>query len=284
MRESAVPKGHVPPVRLRRRSAAGCGASSSRAGERFEATSERELVSAAKSGDTAAREAIVEGFEPSIRGVARIYRGSRSVDRAELMQEGVVGLLTALDRYDESKGTPFWAYASWWVRQSMQRLVAELGRPVVLSDRALRQLARVKDAHSESLRSRGREPTLPELAADTGFSREQIESLLAVERPPRGLDELRGDDAGSRHPLVETLADPRAEDAYDRVLPGLEPEKLGRLRSSLCGREDAILRARFGLAGPERTLREIGAGFGLSAERVRQIEERALEHLRAAVC
>jgi RNA polymerase primary sigma factor len=248
------------------------------------AEQERKLVSAAKRGDAAARDAIVEAFEPFVGAVARIYRASASVDRAELMQEGVVGLLTALDRYDERMGTPFWAYASWWVRQAMQRLVAELARPVVLSDRALRQLARVKDAHSECLRSRGHEPTLFELAEDTGFTKEQVESLLAVERPARGLDDARHSDGGSSDPLVETVADPRAEDDYDRVLPGLEAEKLRTLRGNLGRREGAVLRARFGIDGPEQTLREIGAGLGLSAERVRQIEERALDKLRAAVC
>src|SRR5207253_7791852 len=124
-----------------------------------------------------------------IAGVARIYRNSRSVDRTELMQEGVVGLLTAVERYDAGKGTPFWAYASWWVRQAMQQLVAEMTRPVVLSDRALRQLARVKEARRAHLQAHKREPSAAELAAATGFTREQVESLIATERMPRGLEE-----------------------------------------------------------------------------------------------
>ncbi|HEY7253579.1 MAG TPA: sigma-70 family RNA polymerase sigma factor [Methylomirabilota bacterium] len=247
-------------------------------------THERALVSAARRGDPVARAAVVEDFQPLIAGVARIYRNSPSVDRTELMQEGVVGLLTAVDRYDAGMGTPFWAYASWWVRQAMQRLVAELGRPVVLSDRALRQLARVKDAYGECLRSRGHEPTLCELAVDTGFSKEQIETLLAVERPARGLEDPRNADGGSPDPLVETVADPRAEDEYDRVLPGIAAEKLRQLPGDLCEREKEILRARFGIDGREQTLREIGTRLGLSAERVRQIEERALDKLRAVLC
>jgi RNA polymerase sigma factor (sigma-70 family) len=225
----------------------------------------------------------VDTFTPSIAGLARIYRGSPGVQRAELMQEGVVGLLTGLGRYDAELGTPFWAYASWWVRQAMQRLVAELGRPVVLSDRALRQLARVKDARSECLRSQGREPTLFELAGDTGFSKEQVESLLAVDRTPRGLGDPRHNDGGSPDPLIESVADPRAEDEYDRVLPFLGAERVPGLFAGLAKREQLILRARFGLGEPERTLREVGAHLGLSAERVRQIEERALDELRAAV-
>lgn len=254
------------------------------AGPRRETRRERELVATAKRGDAAARDALVEVYAPLIAGVARIYRGSPSVDGTELMQEGVVGLLNALKRYDAGLGTPFWAYASWWVRQAMQRLVAELGRPVVLSDRALRQLARVRDAYSECLRSQGREPSVSELAVDTGFPKEQVESLLAVDRPPRGLQESRHGDGTSADPLVETVADPRAEDDYDRVLPRLERERVRRGWGELAEREEEILRARFGVGRPEQTLREIGARMGLSAERVRQIEERALDKLRVGIC
>src|SRR3954468_21019515 len=87
---------------------------------------ERELVAAAQSGDARARARLVEAFTPLIASVARVYRDSPRIDRVELLQEGVVGLLRALERYDASRGTPFWAYAAWWVRQAMQQLVAEL--------------------------------------------------------------------------------------------------------------------------------------------------------------
>jgi RNA polymerase sigma factor (sigma-70 family) len=103
---------------------------------------ERRLVDAAQAGDRRAREELVEAFLPLIAGVARVYRGSRTITRLELMQEGVVGLLRALERYDPQLGVPFWGYAAWWVRQAMQQLIAELTRPLVLSDRALAAQAR----------------------------------------------------------------------------------------------------------------------------------------------
>ena len=243
---------------------------------------EHELVLAAKGGDTAAKERLIEAFLPLIASIARIYRDSRAVDRIELMQEGVVGLLRALECYDPTRGTPFGAYASWWVRQAMQRLVAELTRPIVLSDRALRQLARVNDAHREQLQASGREPSPAELAAQTGLTREQVESLIAAERTPRPLDDPVAGGEGRVGTLGDLLVDPLAEDEYERVVSRLEVEELRALLSGLSDRERAVLRARYGLDGPEQTLRQIGGDHGLSAERVRQIEQRALGKLRAA--
>jgi RNA polymerase primary sigma factor len=249
---------------------------------RMPASVERGLVLAAEHGDPDARAKLVDAFMPLIASVARIYRNSRAVDRAELMQEGVVGLLTALERYDPERGTPFWAYASWWVRQAMQQLVSELTRPVVLSDRALRQLARVKDARLEHLQLQSRDPSPTVLAESTGLTRVQVENLLAVERAPRGLEEAVGDDGDADVVFGELIADPMSEDAYERVDRRLECEELRDMPTVLCEREQTILRARFGLGGRPQTLREVAGRLDLSAERVRQIEERALEKLRTA--
>jgi RNA polymerase sigma factor (sigma-70 family) len=211
-----------------------------------------------------------------------MYRGSRAVNRGELVQEGVVGLLRALERFDSSLETPFWAYASWWVRQAMQRLVAELGRPVVLSDRALRQLAGVKNAHRRYVQAEGREPSLSELADGAGLSNEQVERLVAADRSARGLEERLGveDDPGAS--FGDFLADPVAEQAYERVDRRLDIEHLRGFTGALGDRELEVLCSHYGLQRPSRTLREIGQVLGLSAERVRQIEEHALTKLREA--
>jgi RNA polymerase sigma factor (sigma-70 family) len=194
----------------------------------------------------------------------------------------VVGLLRALERYDPDIGTPFWAYASWWVRQAMQQLVSELTRPVVLSDRALRQLARLKEAHTALQRAKGSSPTLAELADHTGVDEDQLANLIAADRPPKALEEPLEVEEGAIGTFGELLADPLAEDEYERVVSHVTAGELRDLLSGLSERERAVLRGRFGLDGEARSLREIAEQLGLSAERIRQLENRALGKLRAA--
>jgi RNA polymerase primary sigma factor len=243
---------------------------------------ERRLVQEAQAGDRRAREELVEAFLPLIAGVARVYRGSESITRVELMQEGVVGLLRALERYDPGRGAPFWGYAAWWVRQAMQQLISELTRPMVLSDRGLRQLSQLKRAHGEFVAVHGREPSGNELADSTGLSHVQIGEMLALERVPHSVEEpVRGAE-GEVGAFGDLLVDPLAADAYEQLLDHSEIEQIRALLGSLNDRERMILRARYGLDGPEQSLRDIGERIGLSAERVRQIEQRALGKLRAA--
>ena len=253
-----------------------------REGRRLAPAVERELVLAAQRGDRDARGRLLEAYLPLIASIARTYRSSRSLDRLELMQEGAVGLLRALERYEPDRGTPFWAYASWWVRQAMQQLVAELTGPMVLSDRALRELARLKDAYAGHLRLHGREPSSRQLAASAGLDEEQVDNLIAADRSPRALEEPVAGEDGEVGTFGELIADPLAEDEYERVVARIEVEEVRDLLSGLSDRERAILAKRYGLDGPQQSLREVAGGLGLSAERVRQLEQRALGKLRAA--
>jgi RNA polymerase primary sigma factor len=240
------------------------------------------LVVATEGGDREACRQLVEVFLPSIAAVARRFPDDGSVQRADLMQEGIAGLLFAARRYDTRTGTPFWAYASFWVRKAMQELVAELTRPAALSDHAVRGLAQVKGARRDHVRAHGAEPTSAQLAAATGFSRAQLDDLLAVDRTPRSFDEPVGSGEGTPATFGETVADPAAEEEYEHVLDQLEMQGIRELTDELDARERMVLSGHYGLERPPQTLSTIGARLGITAERVRQIEAVALAKLREA--
>ena len=237
---------------------------------------------AAESGDSDACWKLVEAFLPAIGDLARRFKNSR-VERAELLQEGVAGLLLASRRYDTTLDTPFWAYASFWVRKAMQELVAELTRPVALSDRAVRELAQIRRARSEHLRLHGIEPTTDELSRASGLTPAQLERLQATERTPRSTQEQLTDGAEATATIGDTLIDPTAEQAYEQVLDAFEIREVRGLTEQLDERERTVIRAHYGLGQDAQTLSEFGAGLGLTAERARQIEAGALGKLRAAL-
>jgi RNA polymerase primary sigma factor len=250
--------------------------------QRLTPRQERELVIAAECGDPKACRELVEAFSPAIGAVALGFKGTR-VEHGELLQEGVAGLLFAARRYDAKRKTPFWAYASYWVRKAMQELVAELARPVALSDRAVRALARVRSVRREHQQMHGSEPTIEQLSEATGLTRAQVESLEAAERAPRAIEAQIATGPESPATVGDTIADPAAEHAYQEVLDELEIRHVRNLTAELDDRERTVIRAHYGLDEPPQTLTEIGDELGFTAERARQIEAVALAKLRVAL-
>jgi RNA polymerase sigma factor (sigma-70 family) len=243
---------------------------------------EQRLVAAAKAGDADARARLVEAYLPLIASVARDY-AKPYVERLELIQEGVAGMLRALERFDPDRGTPFWAYARWWVRQAMQRLIAELSDAATLSHRALGRLARLRGSQDELMQELRREPSDREVIERAGLDREEAEKLLVATRAPRSLQEpLTADDGGITGTRGDLVADPLADGEYERVLDRIEAQEMLSLLSVLSDRERTVLRLRHGVDGPELTHREVGERLGISPSRVRKIERRALGKLRAA--
>jgi RNA polymerase sigma factor (sigma-70 family) len=226
------------------------------------------LVCAAQPDGSAWRPALVDAYLPLVARVARGFPAPAFIDREDLIQEGIAGLLHALPRYDIEVGTPFWAYASWWVRRGMQQLVAELGRPVVLSDRAARELAQINHACRGHLERHGREPTTSQIASATTIARSRVERLVAAAR------------TGSSLARDEAVADPDGENAIERIDAQVAAEQIEDLIAELPDRDRAVIRARYGIGMATSTLREIGSRLGLTSEAVRQIELRALDRLR----
>lgn len=243
---------------------------------------ERRLLALTEAGDRAATEELVTAFMPAINRVANLYRSFRSLERQELQQEGVVGLLRAAGRYDRRRQTPFWAYASWWVRQAMQQLVAEMTSPVVLSDRAARSLVQMKRARSAFAQANRREPSDSELAEAARMSLDQVQHLNSVERAPSSLQAPLPGDEETAATLAERLADPATEEEYERIVDLADGAHIRELAAGLGERERHIVFAHYGIGCRQRTLREIGRQSDLSVERVRQLEERALTKLREA--
>jgi RNA polymerase primary sigma factor len=254
-----------------------------RKSQRLTPQQERDLVIVAVAGDPDGRRRLVEAFLPSIGGLARRYCCGVGVERRELVQEGVVGLLCAAQRYDLRLKTPFWAYASFWVRKAMQELVAELARPVALSDRAARALALIRAVRREYVQTNGVEPKNADLTSATGYTPAQLDSLQAIERTPRGMDERLSADEDVTSTVGDMVIDPRAEEEYQQVLENMEIEEVRELADQLEGRERFVVKAHYGFGRTAQTLGEIGGALGLTAERARQIEVGALNKLRDAL-
>jgi RNA polymerase primary sigma factor len=241
------------------------------------------LVEAAKAGDERSVAEVIEACLPQILAMSRRYLGTEHVERLELVQEGVAGLLQALDRFDPARGAPFCAYARPTVQRAMQRLIAELSDAAVLSDRARRHLSRLKSAEDELMGERHRLPTRREILDRAGVEREEAARLLAETSPSRSFHEpITAEDGGVIGSLGDLVDDPRALDAYDRVLDAMEAHELLPLLCVLSARERSILRARYGLDGEEQSIRQIAERLGISTSRVREIERRALRKLRRA--
>lgn len=244
---------------------------------------ERALVVAAEGGDADACRKLVEAFMPAIAGLALGFRARAGIQLQELLQQGVVGLLFAARRYDPGRNTPFWAYASFWVRKAMQELVAELTRPVVLSDRAVRNLAHIRTAQREFLRAHGAEPTKEQLSGATGLTVQQLERLQATERMPRALEEPLVTQDSTGGTVGDAIVDPVAEQPFEQVLDHMEMREVRSVADHLTERQQAVIRAHYGLGQPAQTLGQIGDRLGLTAERARQIEIDALTRMCEAL-
>jgi RNA polymerase sigma factor (sigma-70 family) len=237
------------------------------------------LVRLAQGGDMRAREELIQRLLPLVNSIARRYR-TPGLERADLVQEGSVGILRALQRFDPDRGVPFSVYAALWIRQALQELRSDFIRPLRLPPKALRQLAQLKSAHYGIYVDEHRDASLAELSASTDIDPAQVEALLRADASTRSIDEPIGGLEGEIGTLGDLLADPLSSDHYEEALDSIAGRQLRALLGHLSERERDIIDSRFGFERSAEKLTEISSRLGISAERVRQIEERALTKMR----
>ncbi|WP_394281833.1 sigma-70 family RNA polymerase sigma factor [Corynebacterium sp.] len=237
----------------------------------------RDLKILAKDGRKA-RAHLLEANLRLVVSLAKRYTG-RGMPLLDLIQEGNLGLIRAMEKFDYAKGFKFSTYATWWIRQAITRGMADQSRTIRLPVHLVEQVNKLSRIKREMYQSLGREPTNEELSDESGIDEDKIEMLLRQSRDPVSLDMPVG--ADEEAPLGDFIEDEDATDAETSVVATLRHDDIQRVINSLEQREQDVIRLRYGLDdGVPRTLDQIGRKFGLSRERVRQIEREVMAKLR----
>ncbi|HEY2062460.1 MAG TPA: RNA polymerase sigma factor [Amycolatopsis sp.] len=246
-------------------------------GEKLVTQMRRDLKWIVRDGERA-KNHLLEANLRLVVSLAKRYTG-RGMAFLDLIQEGNLGLIRAVEKFDYTKGYKFSTYAMWWIRQAIQRGFADSARTIRLPVHVLEMLSKLSRVEREMHQRLGREPTPEELAVELDKSPAQVQELLRTSRQPISLDSTIGEDGETRiGDLIEDTDTPEASELVDRQLMA---DQLRRALGVLSAREEKIMAMRFGLYdGTPRTLDEIGKHLGLTRERIRQLEKESLSKLR----
>jgi RNA polymerase primary sigma factor len=242
---------------------------------------ENELAARIKKGDKAAREHMIKANLRLVVKIAHDYEGF-GLPLLDLISEGNIGLMKAVERFDPKKGGKLSTYGSWWIKQSIKRALANQSKTIRLPVHLVDKISKMRRMAMKLQEEFGREPTDEELAEEMGMTPARVAQMRTAAIRPASLDAPIGDDDSNN--FSEVVQDENADTPYEMLEDKTVTGMLQEMVKTLDQREATILRYRFGLdGGPEKTLEEVGQKFGVTRERVRQIQNIALNRLRKMI-
>jgi RNA polymerase primary sigma factor len=242
---------------------------------------ETALAKKIQRGDAAAREHMIKANLRLVVKIARDYE-NYGLPLLDLISEGNIGLMKAVERFDPTKGAKLSTYASWWIKQAIKRALADQGKTIRLPVHVVDKLFHIRKVEAQLVEMLGREPTDAEIAEETGLKPERVREYRKASVAPSSLDAQLGDDGTNR--LADIVPDTNASAPFQQAVEESDNEIMREVLQTLSPREQTILQLRFGLNGAnEKTLEEVGQQFGVTRERIRQIQDEALKKLRKRI-